>query len=101
MKQKSHSCVLLFVIVFLFTSSHITARILAIRQAQFFSGEGELAKLDVIADEDSPLKMESTDSLDKLMGLEECENEDKECFNRRILAEAHLDYIYTQHHKGP
>lgn len=33
------------------------------------------------------------------MGMEECENEDEECLKRRVLEEAHLDYIYTQHHK--
>ncbi|XP_060173901.1 putative phytosulfokines 6 [Lycium barbarum] len=46
-------------------------------------------------------QMETTDSLNKLMGLEECEDEDGECFKRRVLAEAHLDYIYTQHHNHP
>lgn len=95
MEHKFHSCVFLF-IVLLLTSSHITARILPTKQ-----GEGEAVKLDVIANEDSLLKLETTDSLDKLMCLEECENGDRECFNRRVLAEAHLDYIYTQHHKAP
>lgn len=35
------------------------------------------------------------------MGLEEYgnEDEDEECLKRRITAEAHLDYIYTQHRK--
>lgn len=37
------------------------------------------------------------------MGLEECgneeEEEEEECVKRRIISEAHLDYIYTQHHK--
>ncbi|KAH6836701.1 hypothetical protein C2S53_007358 [Perilla frutescens var. hirtella] len=36
------------------------------------------------------------DSFDKLMGVEECGNEDEECFKRRAVLEAHLDYIYTQ-----
>jgi len=35
----------------------------------------------------------------QLMGLEVCRGGDEECFKRRIIAEAHLDYIYTQHHK--
>lgn len=35
----------------------------------------------------------------QLMGMEECEKEDGECLKRRIITEAHLDYIYTQHHK--
>lgn len=37
--------------------------------------------------------------LQELMGMEDCGNEDEECLKRRVLAEAHLDYIYTQHHK--
>ncbi|KAM7262804.1 hypothetical protein ACFE04_000487 [Oxalis oulophora] len=36
--------------------------------------------------------------LTDLMGLEKCEENDKECFKRRIIADAHLDYIYTQNH---
>lgn len=33
------------------------------------------------------------------MGLEEsCGDGDEGCEKRRMVAEAHLDYIYTQHH---
>jgi len=36
----------------------------------------------------------------QLMGLEHyCEDGDEECLKRRLMSEAHLDYIYTQHHK--
>lgn len=35
------------------------------------------------------------------MGLEECKEEDGECMKRRVVAEAHLDYIYTQDHNHP
>jgi hypothetical protein len=31
------------------------------------------------------------------MGLEKCDGEDEECLKGRMMAEAHLDYIYTQH----
>ncbi|XP_022745373.1 putative phytosulfokines 6 [Durio zibethinus] len=34
-----------------------------------------------------------------LMGSEECYEKDEECLKRRMIADAHLDYIYTQHHK--
>ncbi|PRQ43789.1 putative phytosulfokine [Rosa chinensis] len=34
-----------------------------------------------------------------LMGSEECHEKDEECLQRRMIAEAHLDYIYTQHQK--
>ncbi|KAF7154511.1 hypothetical protein RHSIM_Rhsim01G0208400 [Rhododendron simsii] len=42
---------------------------------------------------------EEIDSLDQLMGLEDCNSgdDDEECAKRRMVAEAHLDYIYTQH----
>ncbi|KAI3886886.1 hypothetical protein MKX03_037196 [Papaver bracteatum] len=40
-----------------------------------------------------------------LMGAEEdeeeCGNGDEECLKRRMIAEAHLDYIYTQRHHKP
>lgn len=49
----------------------------------------------------SHLKSDNDFSLDKLMGLEICENEDEECLERRIASESHLDYIYTQHRKKP
>lgn len=29
----------------------------------------------------------------------EAEGDEEECLKRRMIAEAHLDYIYTQHHK--
>ncbi|MCL7041417.1 hypothetical protein MKW94_007566 [Papaver nudicaule] len=32
---------------------------------------------------------------------EECGNGDEECLKRRLIAEAHLDYIYTQRHHKP
>ncbi|KAJ4705136.1 putative Phytosulfokine 3 [Melia azedarach] len=36
-----------------------------------------------------------------LMGSdsEGCEEQGEECLKRRMIADAHLDYIYTQHHK--
>ena len=34
------------------------------------------------------------------MGSDECDaDKDEECYRRRMTAEAHLDYIYTQNHK--
>lgn len=55
------------------------------------------------SNEDSIDKM-GTNDLNRLMGLEEysCEDENEEyCIKRRVLEEAHLDYIYTQHHNHP
>ncbi|KAL7096682.1 hypothetical protein ACP275_10G094700 [Erythranthe tilingii] len=34
-----------------------------------------------------------------LMGLEECGDKDEDCEKRRMVVEAHLDYIYTQHRR--
>ncbi|RRT68669.1 hypothetical protein B296_00007556, partial [Ensete ventricosum] len=40
-------------------------------------------------------------SEDKLMGMEACEDGTQECLERRMMSEAHLDYIYTQRHPTP
>ncbi|KAG4996311.1 hypothetical protein JHK82_027123 [Glycine max] len=42
---------------------------------------------------------ELKDDMEELMGSEECYMKDEECISRRMMVEAHLDYIYTQHHK--
>ncbi|CAL4896914.1 unnamed protein product [Urochloa decumbens] len=43
-------------------------------------------------------------SVSKMMGAEEeepaCEEGNDECMQRRLLRDAHLDYIYTQHKGG-
>ncbi|CAD6258304.1 unnamed protein product [Miscanthus lutarioriparius] len=45
-------------------------------------------------------------SISEMMGAEEeaaavCEGENDECLERRLLGDAHLDYIYTQHKGKP
>ncbi|XP_030453696.1 putative phytosulfokines 6 [Syzygium oleosum] len=50
---------------------------------------------------DGNLVAEATDLLN-LMGMESdesCGDQDEECLKRRMIADAHLDYIYTQNHK--
>ncbi|XP_073157913.1 putative phytosulfokines 6 [Henckelia pumila] len=51
------------------------------------------------------IKLDETISVEEdfssLMGMEECGDKDEECLKRRMVAEAHLDYIYTQRHKKP
>ncbi|KAK2643549.1 hypothetical protein Ddye_025312 [Dipteronia dyeriana] len=54
---------------------------------------------EIPSSQDSLQVMEDIESINELMGMEVCDNEDEECFKRRIISEAHLDYIYTQHHK--
>ncbi|KAE9619620.1 hypothetical protein Lal_00038059 [Lupinus albus] len=40
-----------------------------------------------------------TDHMEELIDSKKCNEKDEECFIRRMIAEAHLDYIYTEHHK--
>ncbi|EOA12281.1 hypothetical protein CARUB_v10018708mg [Capsella rubella] len=47
----------------------------------------------------SATSVEEEDSVNKLMGMDDCGEGDEECLKRRMMTEAHLDYIYTQHHK--
>ncbi|KAL7198319.1 hypothetical protein ACSBR2_020759 [Camellia fascicularis] len=94
MKQNIHSFALMFFLLFLIiTNSQALARFLASEQ-----GEGG-PKLNEITTLGSLVEMEENDSLNELMRLEDCHNGDEECVKRRMVAEAHLDYIYTQHHK--
>nr|CAN62427.1 hypothetical protein VITISV_034841 [Vitis vinifera] len=101
MKQILHSSTLLLFLVFLIfsSSSKSSARLLITKQGE------EGVKLKELINGVSLLEMEGNDSfefcdtLQQLMGVEDCENGDEECLKRRIISEAHLDYIYTQHHK--
>lgn len=89
MKQNFHSCCgFLFFFIFLITSQ-TSARFLATKQGV----NHELVKFNNLDME------EGSESLEKLMGLEECKNGDEGCLKRRSIAEVHLDYIYTQQHK--
>ncbi|CAA7025656.1 unnamed protein product [Microthlaspi erraticum] len=45
------------------------------------------------------IPVEDDSIIDKLMGMDSCGEGDEECLRRRMMTEAHLDYIYTQHHK--
>ncbi|XP_057483216.1 putative phytosulfokines 6 isoform X2 [Actinidia eriantha] len=78
MKQ-NHFLLLLF-LLFLVTTAQSSARILATKQGE------EMEEIT------------SGHSLN-LMGVEDCQTGQEECLKRRMIAEAHLDYIYTQHHK--
>ncbi|XP_071701399.1 putative phytosulfokines 6 [Rutidosis leptorrhynchoides] len=49
--------------------------------------------------ENSLIDLDPINSFNELMGIEECGTGDEECLKRRVLADAHLDYIYTQRHK--
>ncbi|XP_052171791.1 phytosulfokines 2-like [Diospyros lotus] len=92
MKQISHPAILT---VFLLFSLHsvASARLLPPHQVV------EQVKINIgITHADSSINTQE-DDLFTLMGREECNEKDEDCMRRRMVAEAHLDYIYTQHHK--
>ncbi|XP_038694718.1 putative phytosulfokines 6 isoform X2 [Tripterygium wilfordii] len=93
MKQSFQYSVLLLFLLFLVSNTKISARSMATKQ-----GQEEVINLSQTTGQDSISGVESSESMN-LMGLDVCDNEDEECFKRRMMAEAHLDYIYTQHHK--
>ncbi|KAE8718990.1 putative D-mannose binding lectin protein with Apple-like carbohydrate-binding domain [Hibiscus syriacus] len=90
MKEKSVGFITFLLFVLLLCSS--AYRLLPQKQ-----GEKELvaAKGIIIP----ALVTDTTEDISNLMGSEDCNEEDEECLKRRVIAEAHLDYIYTQHHK--
>ncbi|ESR43534.1 putative phytosulfokines 6 [Citrus sinensis] len=82
---------LLFALLLLSYSKSISAR-------PFAQNQGEMVvKADGIT-HISTFKGVKQDLVNP-MGSEECSENDEECLKRRMTAEAHLDYIYTQHHK--
>ncbi|KAK2981499.1 hypothetical protein RJ640_030961 [Escallonia rubra] len=88
MKKKASTLVFIFLLAFLILSQSTTAaRLLPSDQTD------QGVKVN-----GSPIKTKE-DSVFNLMDLEECDDKDEDCLSRRVVAEAHLDYIYTQHHK--
>ncbi|KAL3597616.1 hypothetical protein D5086_009253 [Populus alba] len=93
MKQTLHYKALLLFLLVLVHSSELSARFLLSKQGK------EDLNLKEITSEGTFVETEGSELITNLMGLEVCHSGDEECFKRRIIAEAHLDYIYTQHHK--
>ncbi|XP_039014202.1 putative phytosulfokines 6 [Hibiscus syriacus] len=87
MKQSFLSSLLLLFLVFLYSSSHLSSRLIADKPGK---EEVELTQITY---------MEDTEVMNQLFGVEACDTGDDECLRRRMISEAHLDYIYTQHHK--
>ncbi|KAL5717134.1 Phytosulfokine precursor protein (PSK) [Ranunculus cassubicifolius] len=83
---------LLILLVLLVLCSHLTSAAARMLQDDNKVVSGGLFK-DSVGEE-----TEEDDTID-LMGVEYCGNGDEECIKRRMVAEAHLDYIYTQQHK--
>ncbi|XP_062167395.1 putative phytosulfokines 6 [Alnus glutinosa] len=90
--QNVHIAVVFLFFVFFLCSFLASARLLAPTK----QGEKEVNGITHAAK-----SFTDSEDLSNLMGLEteECDGKDEECLKRRMMAEAHLDYIYTQHHK--
>ncbi|CAN8277812.1 unnamed protein product [Cochlearia groenlandica] len=84
--MKQNLCLTLCVLFFIFLI--FSSRSSAIRR------EKENPQLNTLV---SAIPMEDEFD-DKLMGMDYCQGEE-ECLRGRMMREAHLDYIYTQHHK--
>ncbi|KAK0605948.1 hypothetical protein LWI29_032512 [Acer saccharum] len=96
MKQNLHLTLLFFILVIISSSKVSSARFIVTKQ----QGQEEVKLMrEIPSSQDSLQVMEDIESIKELMGMETCDNGDEECFKRRIISEAHLDYIYTQHHK--
>ncbi|KAG4384633.1 hypothetical protein GLYMA_13G319200v4 [Glycine max] len=93
MKISLHLGALLFFLFFLVSSSKLSARPLTTEQGR------DRSKLNEVSGEDLVLELEGGESLKQLLGVEDCKSGDEECLQRRMTLAAHLDYIYTQHHK--
>ncbi|XP_022756644.1 putative phytosulfokines 6 [Durio zibethinus] len=87
MKQSFLSGALLLFFLILISSSHLSARFIANKQGK------ENVELSQITD------IEGIELMNQLMGVETCDNGSDECLKKRMISEAHLDYIYTQHHR--
>ncbi|KAJ7981116.1 Phytosulfokine [Quillaja saponaria] len=92
MNQSFNFRVLLLSFLFLLSSSKLSASFLAVKQGQ------KEVKLDEVMVGGSVAEVEDSESMN-LSWMEDCNNGDEECLQRRMISEAHLDYIYTQHHK--
>ncbi|KAI3688127.1 hypothetical protein L1987_81835 [Smallanthus sonchifolius] len=98
MKHSFRCSVPFIFLLSLIAFSHTSARFLHTKP-----GENKM-KLDesinISGSGNSLVDFETTlDSFNDVMGFEDCGSGDEECLKRRVLADAHLDYIYTQHHK--
>ncbi|KAL7597279.1 hypothetical protein Lser_V15G28929 [Lactuca serriola] len=95
MKHSVRCGVPLIFILSLIVFSHTSARFLHTKPGEKMDEHHE----SINSSEGSLVELETINSMNELMGMENCGSEDEECLKRRVLAEAHLDYIYTQHRK--
>ncbi|CAK9168081.1 unnamed protein product [Ilex paraguariensis] len=94
MKQGSPWFLSFLFAALLFFHSTTSARLLPPNQ------DDHKAQANGISQAGSYLRAEE-DDISNLLGLEKCIDKDEDCLKRRMVAEAHLDYIYTQHKPKP
>ncbi|XP_041028812.1 putative phytosulfokines 6 [Juglans microcarpa x Juglans regia] len=82
-----------FIFVLLLCTSLTSSRLLTPKR-----GEKGTLKVEGISTNAAGSLIDLED-ISNLMGLEECDDKDEGCLHGRMIAEAHLDYIYTQHRK--
>ncbi|KAL2933593.1 Phytosulfokines 5 [Bienertia sinuspersici] len=90
--SQGHIAFLLFMSLLLSSYYLASARVL---QQKVDPGVQDLKVMDTASNDDN---------MSNLMGLDESEGceSTEECINeRKLVAEAHLDYIYTQKHRKP
>ncbi|KAJ4751577.1 Phytosulfokines 2 [Rhynchospora pubera] len=96
MRYRGSLC-LLFIILISFHSVSGARLLISTEQAGVFG----IHKADHVLSKTGGTEGNTEDNPWKLMGMEECKKGDEECEKRRLLSEAHLDYIYTQGHHKP
>ncbi|XP_062117520.1 putative phytosulfokines 6 [Humulus lupulus] len=97
MKQSHLTVFLIFSLLIFLFCFHSDARFLA-GEVQGSTVDKKVNYDEEIVNEESFITATKDDILD-LMGSKVCDYKDEECLKRRMIAEAHLDYIYTQQHK--
>ncbi|XP_052113438.1 putative phytosulfokines 6 isoform X2 [Arachis duranensis] len=90
MKQK---IALLFFVLLLFSFSAYARLLLQQEGPKQGQNEVIIANTLVHTSHNDELK---DDIIEELMGYENCDEKNEECYGRRMTLEAHLDYIYTQ-----
>ncbi|KAL4303952.1 hypothetical protein GQ457_10G008400 [Hibiscus cannabinus] len=79
--KRSFLFTVLVMFMIIISSSRASARFLVNKQGE---EEVELSEITDI------------ELMNQLMGMEACDAGDDACLKRRMMSEAHLDYIYTQ-----
>ncbi|OIV90361.1 hypothetical protein TanjilG_19770 [Lupinus angustifolius] len=91
-----HKIVLLFFVLLILSSFLASARDLLVPSQGTKQGE----KVQKVSDNilGHAYAADLRDDMDELTDSKKCNENDEECLTRRMIAEAHLDYIYTEHH---